>query len=75
MEQNMTNVTKYRPRTELSLRQRRVNHDSNATSDNDDWNEQYMLKVGKEMDQLLTVEWNEIRILDPDIFFHLHVPK
>jgi hypothetical protein len=32
-----------------------------------------VLKVGKEVNQFLTVELDEVRVLDPDIFFHLSI--
>ena len=30
-----------------------------------------MLEVGKEVDHFLAVEWDEVCVLDPNIFFHL----
>jgi hypothetical protein len=73
MKQDVTHISKYCPGSKLSLGQCRVKHNTDATSTKDDWNEEYVLKVGKEVNQFLTVELDEVRVLDPDIFFHLSI--
>ena len=71
MKKDMKHVTKDCPGPKLSFGQRRVDHDTDSTCEEDDGNEQYMLKVGKEVDHFFTVERDEVCVLDPNIFFHL----
>ena len=71
MQQDMKYVTKYGPWTELPFSQSRINNYANSTGNEHDWQEHDLLKVAQKVNQFLSIERNELLVLDPDVLSHL----
>ena len=64
----MQNISKYRPWSELPLTDSRVNNYTNTSKEKGDRDEENVLEVGQKVYHLITEEWNELLVLNPNIF-------